>query len=408
MAPLDNLLQLFAQKNMRMAVAGQAAGSPEAARPRAPAPSVLGILGPQMDERKQAAQAFGQGLLEATPGTEGLGKALGGARDAIAGVQMAKAQAQIERQQMALKAALDAKRDAVLNQYVGKDDLASIQGLSHSLANLGDPQSLEMVKQLEPLRQSLKVDHDKASVEGDSAYKTALQELFVSKGGNPGDAESFHKMGMTPAEGLSVSQRADEIRRQSTPSTVLPTPEKTLGPAITQALVDERQGAMGALQTIRTTEDAKRLLTTGGGIWTGKFAPSIQAVSQVLDGLGLLDNAGTNKLSATQEYLANVSQIVLAQVAAKGSGGFRGLTDDERRWLLAAQGGDIKYTAKALLTIASKINEQSRTQVQNYMDHASRSTAKLGDEQKDFFSLPEDAVSILRPKSKVKDIMEGR
>lgn len=409
MAPLDNLLQLFAQKNMRQSLsgitpAGQAAGTPGAARPRAPGPSIMSILGPQMDERREAATAFGTGLLENTPGTQGLGAAIGGATNAIAGVRAAKAQAQLEQQAMMQKAALDARREEVLSRYVGKDDLASIQGLSHDLVGLGDPQSLDMVKQLEPLLQSLKVDKDKATVEGDSAYKTALTEFAVESTGGPAD---IHALKLSPADAMRVNQRADMIRKMGTSSTNVslngPTPEKQLGPAVAGALVAERTAAEAAMRVVGLADESTRLLNSG--IYTGKGATSIEGIAGALDQLGILNAAGTERLSKTQEYLSNTAELVLAEVARLG-GDLRGLTDKEKLWLEATKGGKIGYTEAALFSIAAKLSRRARTQVEQYTSRATRTTTGLSDEQKAFFELP-GVDEALRPKKKLLSILRG-
>jgi hypothetical protein len=405
MAVLDNLLQLFAQRDMRKAVAGQRSGA-EAMQPQAPqAPQgLMSILGPQADPRRAAAVGAGQGLLANTPGTEGLAGAIGGARDAVAEVMAARRQAALEAQAMALRAQQDAARNSVLQKYIGKDDLDSVRGLSFELTGLGDDRSLKMAEHLKPLLESLKIDKDKATVEGDSAYKTALTEFAVEKTGGPAD---IHALTLTPAEAMRVNARADLIRKMGTSSTNLslngPTPEKTLGPAVAGALVEERKAAEAAMRVVGLTDESTRLLQSG--IYTGKLAPSIEKIAGVLDGLGMLNASGTNRLSATQEYLSNTAETVLAEVERLG-GDLRGLTDREKEWLEKSKGGSIGYTQPALFSIAAKLSRRAHQQVSDYISRARRSTAGLSDEQKAFFEIP-GVDEALKPRSKLRGILNG-
>lgn len=167
MAALDNLLQLFAQRDMRRAVAGQMASAPGTApRASAPAPAASaggGGRGPSFPvgrmpiapgqpgglesgvenalTPKSAGQAAigaaGQALLGSTPGTESFANALGAARGAVAQFQEA------ERLQ-----AIEDNRNEILSFYGGKDDIESLQRLAVGLTSLGDEQSLSMAQQL--------------------------------------------------------------------------------------------------------------------------------------------------------------------------------------------------------------------------------------------------------------------
>lgn len=305
---------------------------------------------------------------------------------------------------MAIKAQQDAARKGVITKYVGKDDLDSIQGLSAELVSLGDDQSLKMAEHLKPLLESLKVDKDRATVEGDSAYKTALSEFAVEKTGGPAD---IHKLALTPAEAMRVNQRADMIRKMGTSSTNVslngPTPEKQLGAAVAGALVEERKAAEAAMRVVGLTDESTRLLQSG--IFTGKLAPSIEKIAGVLDGFGMLNAAGTNKLSATQEYLSNTAETVLAEVERLG-GDLRGLTDREKEWLEKSKGGNIGYTNAALFSIARKLSRRAHSQVSDYVSRARRSTAGLSEEQKAFFEIS-GVDEALKPRSKLRGILNG-
>lgn len=249
-----------------------------------------------------------------------------------------------------------------------------------------------------------KEDEDKATVESDSAYKTALSELAVQK---HGQATNIHELQLTPAEAMAVARRADQIRRDSTPQPApLPTPERTLGADITAALVVEREGARGALRTLEVTQDAQRLLNSG--IFVGKGAAAMTEVSGVLDQLGVLSGREADKLTATQEYLATVSDLVLAEVQRAGSGGLRGLTDAERKWLTSAYGGNIGYTSAALFSIARKLNRRARDQAESYARRADRITRPLSPEQREFFRLEMPGVGPTGQRSPAADFMEGR
>jgi hypothetical protein len=285
--------------------------------------------------------------------------------------------------------------------YAAAEQAQSRAGLQEALASARGPEDVLMIaRQMiasgdveggSALFESIqKEDKDKATVESDSPYKTALSEFVAQKFGRPVD---IHQVQLTPSEAMQVAARADQIRRDSTPQPAAPvTPEKTLGPDITSALVVERENARGALRTLEVTQDAARLLNSG--VFTGRGSAAVTEVAAVLDQLGLLTGREADRLSATQEYLATVADLVLAEVQRAGSGGLRGLTDAERKWLTSAYGGNIGYTQSALFSIARKLNRRAKQQALDYARRADTITRGLSPEQREFFRLevPPEAI----------------